>query len=79
LKAGYGLADSGKARLAAEDDQGFKERWRVFAPADCDPDGLEGLPCLQTKLHSGSAKNMVERIMIEGRPGQNFLRMLQDA
>jgi hypothetical protein len=69
LKAGYGLADAGKARLAVEDDQGFKERWRVFASADGDPDGLEGLPCLQTKLRSGSAKGLVERIMIKGRPG----------
>jgi hypothetical protein len=46
LEAGFGLADAGQAEVAAEDDHGFKERRRVFASADGDPDGLEGLPGL---------------------------------
>ncbi len=41
FEAGFGLADAGEADLAAEDNHGFKERRRVLASADGDPDGLE--------------------------------------
>jgi hypothetical protein len=78
LKADFGLFDASEAKVAAEDGQGSKKRGRVFAAADGDADGLKGLPGLQTKVLGGSAKRLVERIVIEGRRGQNFLSILQD-
>jgi hypothetical protein len=76
LKAFYGLADAGKTDIAAEDGHGFKERWRVFAAANGDADGLEGLPGLQTQMRGCSSKRLVERIMIEVDGGQNFQGVL---
>jgi hypothetical protein len=42
----FGLAEAGEAEVAAEDRHGFKERRGIFASADGDADGLEGLPGL---------------------------------
>ena len=47
LKTCLGLANAGQAEVAAEDGHGFKKRGGVFASADGDADGLEGLPGLQ--------------------------------
>jgi hypothetical protein len=79
LKAGFGLAEAGEADIAAEDSHGFKERRRVFTSADRDPDGLEGLPGLQTQVRSGSTKRLIERIVIEAGGSENLLRVLEDA
>jgi hypothetical protein len=46
LKAFFGLANALKANFVAENNHGFKERRRVLASANGDPDGLEGLPGL---------------------------------
>ena len=58
LQAGFGLADAGKADVASEDGHGFKQRRRVFAAADGDPDGLEGLPSLQTQVRGCCSKRL---------------------
>src|ERR1039458_8706732 len=79
LKDGFGLLDAGEAELAAEDNHGFKERRRVFASANGHPDGLEGLPGLQTKLCGSFAQCLVQRIVIEGCCGQNLKSMPENA
>jgi hypothetical protein len=79
LQAGFGLVDAGEAEFAAEDGHGFKERRRVFASADGDPDGLEGLPGLQTQVQGCGSKSLVQRIVIERGCGENLLGVLEDA
>ncbi len=79
MQTGFGLADAREADFAAEDDQGFKERRRVFAPADGHPDRLEHRTGFEAECLGGFAQSMVQRIVIEGRCGENFLGMLKDA
>ena len=79
LKAGFGLADSFEANFAAEDGHGFKQRRRVFASADGDADGLKHGAGLQTQMRSGGSQCLVERIMIEGDCGEDFLGVLKNA
>ena len=38
---GFGLADAFQAHVAAQNGHGFKQRRRILAAADGDPDGLE--------------------------------------
>ena len=72
----YGLADALQAEVAAEDDEGFKEGGRVFAAADGDANGLEGLPGLEAEGGGGGSQSFVERVVVECGVGQNFVRGL---
>ena len=72
LQVVFGLLDALEADIAAEDNHGFKERRRILASANCDPDGLKHRPGFQTELDARLAQRLVERIMIEGRRGQDF-------
>jgi len=64
LQAFFGLQDADEAQFATEDSHGFKERRRVFASADGDPDGLEGLRGFQTQVRCRGSKCLVELIVI---------------
>jgi hypothetical protein len=79
LKVGYGLTDTGETNLAAEDNQGFKQRRRVLASAHGNPDRLEHGPCLESERIGGCAQCLVERIVVEFRCCENLLRELQNA
>jgi len=46
LQVCFRLPNAFEANLAAEDNQSFKKRRRILAPADGDADGLKGLPGL---------------------------------
>ena len=79
MQAGRGLADASEAELATEDGHGFKERRRVFSSADCDPDGLEHGTSLESERSGGSAKGLVQRIVIEKGRRKDFKRVLKNA
>jgi len=69
----FGLQHALQAYLSSQHRHGFKERWRVFASADSDADGLKGLPGLETEFIRGRAQSCVERIVIEIRCRQHLL------
>ena len=77
FKLGFGLLNASEAHIAAEDNHGFKERRRVLAPADGDPDGLEHGAGLEAERRGGLAQSFVQRIVVEGGRGQNLLRGLE--
>jgi hypothetical protein len=73
-----GLVDSGERGVAAEDFQGFEKRRGVLASTDGDADGLKHLPSFDAEFLSGSAQNLVERIVLEFGVGENLFGFLEN-